>query len=86
MPKTTRYEWSIGNRTLDVDAMNDAAAVLLGTHDFTAFSASRGTDAKENPVKLETAPRPVAPAQAPEILTKLLSDALRRDSLPPRRE
>ena len=42
--------------------------------------------AKENPVKLETAPRPVAPAQAPEILTKLLSDALRRDSLPPRRE
>ena len=51
MPKTVRYEWSIGNRTLDVDAMNDAAAVLLGTHDFTAFSASRGTDAKDNPVK-----------------------------------
>ena len=51
MPKTTRYEWSIGDRTLDVGAINDAAAVLLGTHDFTSFSASRGTDTKDNPVK-----------------------------------
>lgn len=50
-PKSTRYEWSLGLRRLDLDAVNRAAQILLGTHDFTAFSASRGTDAKENPVK-----------------------------------
>lgn len=33
----TRAWWV--KRTLDVDAMNDAAKVLLGTHDFTTFRA-----------------------------------------------
>ena len=50
-PKSTRYEWSIGRRKLDVKAMNSAAKLMLGTHDFTAFSANRGGGAKENPVK-----------------------------------
>ena len=31
------YAWSIG-WPLNVDAMNDAASALLGTHDFTAYS------------------------------------------------
>ena len=25
--------------------------MLIGTHDFTSFSASRGTDSKDNPIK-----------------------------------
>ncbi len=50
-PKTTRYSWSLGNRVLNVEAVNAAAKILLGTHDFTSFSASRGADAKDNPVK-----------------------------------
>lgn len=31
--------------------MRAAAGILIGQHDFTAFSASRGADARENPVK-----------------------------------
>ena len=50
-PKIARYHWSIGNRKLDLDAINDASKLLIGTHDFTSFSASRGTDSKDNPIK-----------------------------------
>lgn len=50
-PVITRFRWSFGNRRLDVEAMNEAAKKLLGTHNFTAFSVSRGTDAKDNPIK-----------------------------------
>ena len=50
-PKIARYHWSIGNRKLDIDAINESAKILLGTHDFTSFSASRGTDTKDNPIK-----------------------------------
>lgn len=45
-----RYAWSIGNRKLDVSKMQSAANLLLGEHDFTAFSANRGTDF-EDPIK-----------------------------------
>lgn len=50
-PKIARYHWSIGDRTLDLDALNASAKILLGTHDFTSFSATRGSDSKDNPVK-----------------------------------
>lgn len=46
----SRYFWNIGNRKLDVKKMQEAALVLLGTHDFTAFSANRGHE-DDNPVK-----------------------------------
>lgn len=52
-PEDTRYCWSLGNRTLDFDAMQRAANKLLGEHDFTAFAALRGDESEkdENPVK-----------------------------------
>lgn len=46
-----RYCWSLGNRRLDVEAMNVAATRLIGTHDFSAFAANRGDDREDNPVK-----------------------------------
>lgn len=48
-PFTHRYRWSIA-RTLNVDAMRAAAAVLVGTHDFAPFSAFNG-DEKESTVR-----------------------------------
>lgn len=52
-PHETRYYWSLGNRKLDVDLMQDAAQRLLGLHDFRAFAATRGdgSEADENPLK-----------------------------------
>jgi tRNA pseudouridine38-40 synthase len=41
-PFTQAYTWSMP-RTLDVAAMRKAAAVLVGTHDFRAFSAIAGS-------------------------------------------
>ncbi|MBO6103446.1 MAG: tRNA pseudouridine(38-40) synthase TruA [Opitutales bacterium] len=46
-----RYFWSVGDRRLDIEKMNEAASKLLGEHDFTAFSANRGGGSKDNPVK-----------------------------------
>ncbi len=50
-PKIARYRWSLGEMELDLEAMNSAAKILIGTHDFTAFSANRGAEYKDNPVK-----------------------------------
>lgn len=41
-PFTQAFTWSMP-RTLDVEAMRKAAAVLTGTHDFRAFSAIAGS-------------------------------------------
>ncbi|MET0263683.1 MAG: tRNA pseudouridine(38-40) synthase TruA [Rariglobus sp.] len=41
-PFSQAYTWSMP-RTLDVEAMRRAAAVLTGTHDFRAFSAIAGS-------------------------------------------
>lgn len=51
-PMQTRFIWSLG-RTLNIDAMQEAANILLGTHDFRNFSARRndGSDEQLNPVK-----------------------------------
>ncbi|HAD82582.1 MAG: tRNA pseudouridine(38-40) synthase TruA [Verrucomicrobia bacterium GWF2_51_19] len=51
-PFEVRYWWSLGKCRLDVGAMQTAAQSLLGTHDFSAFGASRGKGAEpDNPVK-----------------------------------
>lgn len=52
-PELTRYHWSLGSRTLDLQAMQIAASKLLGKHDFTAFAALRGDESEkdEDPVK-----------------------------------
>ena len=50
-PEIVRYRWSLGRRRPDVGAMNEAAAMLVGTRDFTAFSAARRHDSNENTVK-----------------------------------
>ena len=50
-PFETRYCLSLGQRRLDLERMNEAAARLLGRHDFSAFAANRRDDSEENPVK-----------------------------------
>lgn len=50
-PQETRYCWSLDNRRLDIESMREASLHLIGKHDFTAFSADRGNDSPENPVK-----------------------------------
>lgn len=50
-PFRTRWAWSTGNRRLDVDCMNTAAAVLLGRHDFSAFTANPRDGREDDPVK-----------------------------------
>ncbi len=53
MPQIARFRWSLTSGVpLDIDAMNDAAKIFIGEHDFSAFSASRGAGSKKiNPVK-----------------------------------
>jgi tRNA pseudouridine38-40 synthase len=46
-----RYAWSLGYRTLNISAMQQAAALLIGTHDFSGFAVKRSEGSKENPVK-----------------------------------
>ncbi|MDR2982395.1 MAG: tRNA pseudouridine(38-40) synthase TruA [Puniceicoccales bacterium] len=51
-PMETRYAYSMGTRKLDVKAMKRTAKMLVGVHDFTAFSGrNRDSSDKENPVK-----------------------------------
>lgn len=50
-PFETRYCLSLGKRRVDVSAMNAAAKVLIGTHDFTAFGANSRDDKPRDPVK-----------------------------------
>lgn len=51
LPHLARYRWSLKGLKPDIYKMNAAAEALVGEHDFTAFSASRGANARENPVK-----------------------------------
>jgi len=53
-PVDDRYVWACRDLPLDLDAMQAAADVLTGTHDFTAYSASHGKDSDPNPVKTVT--------------------------------
>lgn len=49
-PFESRFCWSLGGSFLNVAKMQIAAGFLLGTHDFTAFSAT-GSSPGDNPVK-----------------------------------
>jgi len=53
-PVDDRYVWACRDLPLDLAAMQQAAAVLVGTHDFTAYSATHGKDYDPNPVKTVT--------------------------------
>ena len=50
-PQEARFVHSLENRRFDLDAMRSAALHLVGRHDFSAFSVSRGFDDGESPVK-----------------------------------
>lgn len=50
-PFDLRYFWSVGSRKPDVEKMRNAAKILLGTHDFTAFSAKNRGDDGSDPIK-----------------------------------
>lgn len=50
-PQDDRFVLSLRNTDLDLARMKLAANCLLGEHDFSAFSASRGKGDYENPVK-----------------------------------
>ncbi|CAK6979498.1 tRNA pseudouridine synthase-like 1 [Scomber scombrus] len=43
--------WSLRNTELDVEAMHKAAAMFVGTHDFSSFRAVNSDIAFKNPVK-----------------------------------
>lgn len=43
--------WSLCNTELDTDAMHEAAALLVGTHDFSSFRAVNSEMPFKNPVK-----------------------------------
>jgi len=53
-PVDDRYVCACRDLPLDLAAMQAAAEVLTGTHDFTAYSASHGKDSDPNPVKTVT--------------------------------
>lgn len=46
-----RFMWSFGNRPLDLDAMQSAASILTGRHDFTGFSAVTGNASEPDPIR-----------------------------------
>ncbi len=50
-PFEARYCWGVGEQRLDVPAMQKAAALLLGEHDFSAFGATHASAERENPIK-----------------------------------
>ncbi|MEQ2300732.1 hypothetical protein AMECASPLE_028864 [Ameca splendens] len=43
--------WSLRNTELDIDAMREAAALLVGTHDFSSFRALNSDMPFKSPVK-----------------------------------
>lgn len=45
------YTWSLGNRPLDIDAMQAATPLFIGTHNFSGFAAKRSENTQENPIK-----------------------------------
>lgn len=50
-PEMARYVWSRPNIPLNLESMNQAAKHLIGTHNFTAYSARSSKDDDPNPVK-----------------------------------
>ncbi|MGC6425018.1 MAG: tRNA pseudouridine(38-40) synthase TruA [Lentimonas sp.] len=50
-PTDHRYVWDCRDLPLDLDAMREAAAHMVGTQDYTALSATHGKDNDPNPIK-----------------------------------
>ena len=50
-PEMDRYVWARPDIPLDLESINLAASYLIGTHDFTAYSARPSKDDDPNPVK-----------------------------------
>ena len=50
-PTEVRFCWSLGRRRVDTERMREAVQVLIGEHDFTAFSGTRARNRDPNPVK-----------------------------------
>jgi len=50
-PVDNRYVWTRRDIPLDLSAMNAAAQRLIGTHDFSAYSANHSNENDPNPVK-----------------------------------
>ena len=66
-PFTAPFCWAL-NRPLDIPAMNAAAAVLPGKHDFKAFSADNGSSLEEAEVdRLAYADGSCAHSVVPEL-------------------
>ena len=51
MPGEDRFVLSLKNRKPDLERMKEAAEHLIGTHDFTSFSASSGIENEESRVR-----------------------------------
>jgi len=51
LPTQSRYYWSIGPYKLDIEAMQKAAKLLKGKHDFSAFSATTRSGTGGDPIK-----------------------------------
>jgi len=51
MPQDERFTLSLKKRRMSLVKIGQASQFFLGRHDFSAFSASRGKDATENPNK-----------------------------------
>lgn len=50
-PLEERYVWACRDTPINFIAMQDAAARLVGRHDFSAYGATHGKDSDPNPVK-----------------------------------
>jgi tRNA pseudouridine38-40 synthase len=50
-PFERHYKWSIGEKSVDLEKMNDLANHLLGEHDFSTFGALLNNGSQDNPVK-----------------------------------
>ena len=53
-PVDDRYVWACRDLPLDLEAMQAAAGRLVGTYDFSAYSATHGKENDPNPVKTVT--------------------------------
>ena len=51
MPEEDRFVLSLKKRKPDVERMQEAATHLVGTHDFSSFSASRGMEEDDSQVR-----------------------------------
>jgi tRNA pseudouridine38-40 synthase len=63
-----RYAWHVPHR-LDVEAMREAAAPLIGQHDFAAFQAAGSSAASRGPNIYEIDLRPSADNGEPSLMT-----------------